>query len=398
MRRYKKFHVRNILFLVISFALLSSSMGLLSWYIPILLTHKLGTLSAIIFSFLFVDDMVFALVSGTLADVYGRKPLVVIGTLFLVIGFALIDFSLRIDNNILLSLGLVLGVGVASVTRPAATSLLMESCSPEFRGRVLSIFSVIENLALAVGSGVYGFLLTYLGNIGVFDLMLLLGLVALSARLFLVETLKTKSSTGRIISYVMSKYVDALKNYSYILSFDLLVGLAQGAVFYAFPLYLSDVLKLNSMMIGSLYAIIPIARLVLSPVAGWITDVNVLQAIYVGTVVTGLFYIPLIIVPYLKGFEILLAVLALIGSALTLFEGIAFNKLISIYVPENVLATVYGLSLAVFDFGMTIGSSIIGSTYFMYSSIPILIASILSIISYSTLKYTVKMLKNKRKQ
>ncbi|MGC9104469.1 MAG: hypothetical protein ACP5JF_06740 [Candidatus Methanodesulfokora sp.] len=127
---------------------------------------------------------------------------------------------------------------------------------------------------------------------------------------------------------------------------------------------------------GFLYGLIPALRIFLSPIAGTISEHHIRTSIAVGTTITGFLYLSLL-APLGK----LSAIIGITGFALTLFEGIAYSKLVSTIVQGRGMASLYGFAGTVFSLGMGLGSYLLGSTYYWRSWFPIAIASFLLISS-----------------
>jgi MFS family permease len=154
--------------LLSSFTLLVIQVGFLSWYTPILINEWFHYLAPVIYSLLFWDDALFTLISGPLADTWGRKKLIVIGTSFYPIGTLLLILGMVLKTlgfdvviaTILVALGLMLALGVSSVSHPATSALLMESVDADKRATTSSMFVLIENIVLSTGSILFAYLLS----------------------------------------------------------------------------------------------------------------------------------------------------------------------------------------------------------------------------------------------
>jgi hypothetical protein len=80
-----------------------------------------------------------------------------------------------------------------------------------------------------------------------------------------------------------------------------------------------------------------------------------------------------------------------LASALTIFEGVAYSKLLADFTKQSERAAFFGLSGFLFSVGMPIGS-LPGACYYWISELPIIIASAILISTIvlinETKKYT----------
>jgi len=377
--------IHNIKLLVSSFTLLVISIGFLSWYTPILTDRYFHYWAHVIVTLLLVDDALFALISGPLADTWGRKRVAVAGTLFYPTGFSLIVFGMVLDTlgssslvaNVLIALGLVLAMGVTTLASPAATALLMESVDPDRRGTAYSMFLLIESIVLSSGSILFAYLLDVLGPLRVFLLVLALSTISTVLRLFLRETLtgiKSGSGLTEFLRTARRNVVHSFKNplTRLLLIFSLVVGVGHGIIFFVVPLYLSQRLGFSVTEIGLLYALIPLLRVFLSPVSGPLADRRPYLSLAAGTCLSGLLY-SFLLLPLGRWVPALAMVVA---SSISIFEGVAYSKVLSDATKPSERATVFGLSHAIFSAGMPIGS-LVGGSYYWAAELPVFVASII---------------------
>lgn len=373
--------VYNVKLLIFSFSLIAISMGFLSWYIPILANEWFYYWAPIIYALLLVDDALFSLISGTLADIWGRKKLLLAGTLFYPFGLFLLVLGMSINLSIAVVLGLILALGVSSVASPAATTLLMESVDTDKRARSLSIFFLIENVVLSVGSFLFSYLLIKLGPLLVFLLIFILTVFATQLRLFVKETLKSTVNFPQGKRLLRESFKIAKNGLlqgpkrplvRYLLIFSTIIGIAHGAIAFVVPLFLSQELGFNEMELGFLYALIPLLRIPLSLVSGPLSDKNPYVSLIIGNVISGLMYLFLLI--SLMG-RWVSAIAMVVAAALVVFHGVAYSKIISVAARRSGMATLFGLSHFTFCIGMPIGSFLLGRGYYWIGELPIIIAS-----------------------
>ncbi len=370
---------RNVALLLLSFPLIVAPMGFLSWYSPVFTDELFHSWAPLLYALFLLDDALFLSISGVLSDMWGRRIILVIGMLFYPLGMFLVLLGLTLGNSILIALGLILALGISSLASPAGTSLLMESLEVERRARALSLFFLIENIFLLTGSSLFGLLLPALGVHQVFLIFFLLSAVAVLIRAQVRETLvlsdkiKLRDRIAELRS-IISILKDA--RVKLLIAFDALLGISHGTIAFVVPLFFAHDIHLSEVEIGFLYGLIPALRIFLSPIAGTISEHHMHASIAIGTTITGLLYLSLL-APLGK----LSAIIGITGSALTLFEGIAYSKLVSTIVQGRGMASLYGFTGTVFSLGMGLGSYLLGSTYYWRSWFPIAIASFLLIFS-----------------
>ena len=182
-------------------------MGFLSWYTPILINEWFHYLAPVIYSLLFWDDALSTPISGPLADTWGRKRLIMIGTPFHPIGTLLLILGMVLKTlgfdvviaTVLFALGLMLALGVSSVSHPAASALLMESVDADKRATANPMFILIHSIVLSTGSILFAYLLSVLGVLEVFILIFALSTLATILRLYLRETFTETISSSELI-------------------------------------------------------------------------------------------------------------------------------------------------------------------------------------------------------
>lgn len=190
------------------------------------IAHMHLTLSAYLTGF-----AVFHLACGPLADRFGRRPLLIAGTLLFVI--ASIGCALATHVDELFWYRFLQGVG-ACVGPTLARTIVRDVFGPDRAARALSIIAMLMALAPAVAPAIGGLLLLYLPWTSIFYFLALYGAtILLLVQRFLAETLPVKQSlhpTG-----IARNYLELLVN-PYFLS----VASAASMIYAGLMVYLSS--------------------------------------------------------------------------------------------------------------------------------------------------------------
>jgi MFS family permease len=279
--------IYNVKLLLSSFTLLVIQVGFLSWYTPILINEWFHYLAPVIYSLLFWDDALFTPISGPLADTWGRKKLIVIGTSFYPIGTLLLILGMVLKilgsdvviATILVALGLVLALGVSSVTHPATSALLMESVDADKRATANSMFTMVHSIVLSTGSILFAYLLSVLGVLEIFIFIFALSTLATILRLYLRETFTETTGSSKLTEVFRVMKRNMVSGFKYspvraLLTLSLVISVGHGIIFFATPLYLTQNLGFSEIAIGSIYALIPLLRIFLPQHQGLLVTEN----------------------------------------------------------------------------------------------------------------------------
>jgi len=377
-------HIYNVKLLLFSFTLLAIQMGFLSWYTPVLVNEWFYYWAPVVYSLLFWDDALFTLISGPLADAWGRKRLIVIGTSFYPIGTLLLILGMVLKilglgvmvATMLVALGLVLALGTSAVASPAASALLMESVDADKRATANSMFFLVENIVLSIGSILFAYLLNAFGVLKTFILIFALSTLATISRMFLRETFTETTGGTKLIEFLFIMKRNVISGFRYspiraLLILSLVIGVGHGIIFFVTPLYLIQNLGFSEIAIGSIYALIPLLRIFLSPISGYVGDRKPYLSLTIGTCISGFLYLVLVVPLENRWIRSMGVVVA---SALAMFEGVAYSKLLADFSEQSERATFFGLSGFLFSVGMSIGS-LLGMCYYWINELPIIISS-----------------------
>ncbi|MBA2381764.1 MAG: MFS transporter, partial [Chloroflexi bacterium] len=129
---------------------------------------------------------------GKLSDLYGRKPLFIIGIVIFLIGSALSGLSQNMTQLILFR-G-IQGVGAGSLF-PIALAVIGDLFSPAERGKYQGLFGAVFGIAFIVGPLVGGFLTEQISWHWIFYVNVPIGLVSLFFIFRLLPTVKNPRAT-----------------------------------------------------------------------------------------------------------------------------------------------------------------------------------------------------------
>ena len=129
---------------------------------------------------------------GKLSDIYGRKPIFMIGIVIFLIGSALSGLSQNMGMLILFR-G-IQGIGAGSLF-PVALAVIGDLFTPQERGKYQGLFGAVFGIAFVAGPLIGGFLTENYGWHWIFYVNIPIGIVALVVIQRLLPTVKTRSAT-----------------------------------------------------------------------------------------------------------------------------------------------------------------------------------------------------------
>src|SRR6188472_512838 len=129
---------------------------------------------------------------GKLSDLYGRKPMFIIGIVIFLIGSALSGLSQNMEQLILFR-G-IQGIGAGALF-PIALAIIGDLFSPAERGRYQGLFGAVFGVAFVAGPLIGGWLTENLSWHWIFYVNIPIGIVALAVIQRLLPTVKTPSAT-----------------------------------------------------------------------------------------------------------------------------------------------------------------------------------------------------------
>src|SRR3954469_21696405 len=129
---------------------------------------------------------------GKLSDIYGRKPIFMIGIVIFLIGSALSGLSQNMGMLILFR-G-IQGIGAGSLF-PVALAVIGDLFTPQERGKYQGLFGAVFGIAFVAGPLIGGWLTENLSWHWIFYVNIPIGIVALLVIQRLLPTVKTASAT-----------------------------------------------------------------------------------------------------------------------------------------------------------------------------------------------------------
>jgi EmrB/QacA subfamily drug resistance transporter len=129
---------------------------------------------------------------GKLSDLYGRKPIFMIGIVIFLVGSALSGLSQNMGMLILFR-G-IQGIGAGSLF-PVALAVIGDLFTPQERGKYQGLFGAVFGIAFIVGPLVGGFLTENYGWHWIFYVNIPIGLISLYVINRLLPTVKTATAT-----------------------------------------------------------------------------------------------------------------------------------------------------------------------------------------------------------
>ncbi len=209
---------------------------------------------------------------GWLSDKWGRRPLMIWGTLILALTAFL---NARATSFIeFLFYRLIQGVGSAMWITSRAT-LLADILKPSERGRIMGYFQTFQLTGSSAGPVIGGYVATIWGIQSTFYFYSLLGVVSLIITYLWIHESTTVTSKKHEIHFEWSTVKRLLANRSYSLA-----CLATFTIFYMrtgirstmIPLYANSVLGLNETEIGSVISYSTVMNLILAIPMGHAID------------------------------------------------------------------------------------------------------------------------------
>jgi EmrB/QacA subfamily drug resistance transporter len=132
---------------------------------------------------------------GKLSDLYGRKPLLMIGVTIFLIGSALSGFSQNMEQ-LLLFRG-IQGVGAGALF-PIALAVIGDLFTPQERGKYQGLFGAVFGISFIVGPFLGGVLTDSVGWHWIFFVNIPIGIVSLIVMARLLPTVKRPDATRNL--------------------------------------------------------------------------------------------------------------------------------------------------------------------------------------------------------
>jgi len=250
------------------FPLFFSSVGLNKAESGLLIS--VGTLAGVISS----------IAAGVLSNRYGRKNVLLVGTLLYTVVFFVFAYS-PAHFGVLMALRFIEGIGFY-IMPVMVTTMAADTFPPNERGRAMSLYSVSSGIGNLIGPLVSPYLITgdnyftYFVFSGAF-----VGVSALVMILLVKETLSDSlkeklrvASAGKKTS--VSSFIRSVKGLGVVvgifLASVLLYRTGYTMIDPFFSLYLRDVLSINLSLTSYIFAVRALAMIAFAPIAGILTD------------------------------------------------------------------------------------------------------------------------------
>lgn len=154
-----------------------------------------------VFSAYLLTSSVTVLLFGKLADIYGRKPIFILGIIIFLCGSTLAGSSHSMA--FLIFSRLIQGVG-AGALMPVATTIIGDIYSKEERGKVQGYLSAVWGISAIIGPMIGSFFVEFLHWRYVFWMNIPLGIIALiGILLFFEETIQKQRQSVDYTSFIM---------------------------------------------------------------------------------------------------------------------------------------------------------------------------------------------------
>ncbi len=330
------FILRNVVILYITGFLMSIVFGFLIWYLPLVISKYYGIIMlGYAYSLTNVLLAVSSLIGGYVADIIGRKIALIFSAICLT--FSTISLLMIEQSFVAAFLSIILLMLSSSLRGPAAPSLLTESVSQDKSSRFLSLAAFFSTCGMSMGSLVYGYLLTMVGVEAIYLILIVTSVLVVVLCSFLTE-INIRRGKSREISF--PKMIFHSTPYVCLLITASLWALASSIVEpYLAPVY-EQVLKLDVNIIGLVYAITFVLRLVVTSFAGFLIEkLGPIKAIFIDCILSG---ISLIVFTWLAKFTIYAISLLLIEQALAIMSDIACYTFIAQIIPSDYRGSAYG--------------------------------------------------------
>ncbi len=305
-----------------------------------------------VFTLASLVPMVLQIFGGWLSDTIGRLRIMAIGSSIAVFGYLIFAFA---PNWQWVLIGLSIEYVSNSVVGPSFGAYISEQSSEESRGRVFGITSSIYQTVTVIGPALAGFLAYQFD----FHVMMRVAfgfyLAATLLRVWMAthERFKPardavkptfdgfKQQITAIFALLMAGGV-----LTWIWITDAVGDTSYNLIGQLFPIYLSDIGKLNVGQIGMVNAAVGVAAILSAPLAGLLVDkVSERVAMVIGFALNGLGLLTLLTAGSFAGFALAMCFFGLgYGSLMP-----AYESLISKVVPEEKRGLAFGF------FGTSLG-------------------------------------------
>ena len=225
---------------------------------------------------------------GRASDVWGRRPLLLVGMIISAITSALLPLA---EGAVPLAIIYgAAGVGVAAFT-PSALSMVGDAAASGSAGRAFAWYTIAHYGAIGVGSFLGGVVAQAAGYGAAFVVSAGVVTVTLALGLMCIESSQTRAATAGATATFADVRSNPIVWGGWIVSF---CGLVTQAVVYTFFPLLADERGLTAAGIGVVFLVLGLANTAARIPAGWLVDRTKHSSLYaiggvlIGSIVTAL--------------------------------------------------------------------------------------------------------------
>lgn len=306
----------------------------------------------LVFTLASLVPMVLQIFGGWLSDTIGRLRIMAIGSSIAVFGYLIFAFA---PNWQWVLIGLSIEYISNSVVGPSFGAYISEQSSEESRGRVFGITSSIYQTVTVIGPALAGFLAYQYGFPFMMRVAFGFYLTATLLRIWmgtherfkpLREAAKPTFSgfKEQLTSIFILLFAGGILTWIWIT--DAVSDTSYNLIGQLFPIYLSDIGKINVAQIGIVNAAVGVAAIIAAPLAGMLVDkVSERATIVTGFMLNGMGLFTLLNSTTFAGFILAMCFFGLGNGCLMP----AYESLISKVVPESKRGLAFGF------FGTSLG-------------------------------------------
>lgn len=301
--------------------------------------------------------VIFRFYFAPLADIKGRKPMMLLGTLSFVLGTTFFYFS---NGSLLLIIFARISMGVGMASFLSAMSCYISELVPnQVRGIAIGIQRALYSLGLMLGPvGALAIVNSQYGYRGMF-LALVLASICMSFLIFLLKESYRPTETKIALKKIVYEYQELLKdpNLARIFGIIMTVCVIYGATLSFVAIYLSAFPSIPN--VGLFFTFFSSGGLMGNVVGGF--SANRFKAARAVTVSAGLLALATALLYFIPYYPIpMLFLCSLVGGfGFSATTTISINWLIA-SVPEKTKGTALGVQENAMDGGFAIGSFIFG--------------------------------------
>ncbi|MHA2314241.1 MAG: MFS transporter [Candidatus Hermodarchaeia archaeon] len=208
---------------------------------------------------------------GSLADRFGRRPLLFLGLLAIGITAALIPLA---QNAVQLILLLLVPTIIGSASIPAWNGLLGDLTTMEGRGRFVGLITAIGTIAAAFALVLVGYFATNLGLTGIaqYQVPMYVGAISIGIALICVLVLVETIQPSRQRLFQIKASIQGTPRFVHFLVVNAIFFAAMGGAWPLFPIITRGILHIDLFFIGIFTAIFSISSGIAQLTGGALTD------------------------------------------------------------------------------------------------------------------------------